>query len=142
MQQITTIARAIAILALGAALAACVGTAGGAQPTPVAPSVDAARADEIATNAFAALNSGDYATWSRDWSDTMKGAIDAEAFRQFRDGVAANVGAYVSHGRPVLSSTKPGTFRWTFAVTFERGEASIAFAFLDGSTVVDGVFID
>lgn len=141
MQRITDIARSIAILALGATLAACAGTAGGAQPTP-APTVDAARADEIASNAFAALNSGDYAAWSRDWSHTMKGAIDATAFRQFRDGIAANVGAYVSHGEPVLSSTQQGTYRWTFRVTFERGEASIAFAFFDGSAVVDGVFVN
>lgn len=146
MQQITRIGRYVAALALASALAvtiaACAGTADGANPTPAAPSVDATRVTEIADVAFPALNSGDYVAWTAAWSDAMKGAIGREAFEQFRSGVIANLGAYVSHGEPTLSSVKSGTYRWTFEVTFERGTGAIAFAFYDGSTVVDGIHVE
>ncbi|HEU0236131.1 MAG TPA: alpha/beta fold hydrolase [Candidatus Limnocylindrales bacterium] len=146
MQQITRIGRYVAALALATALAttiaACAGTADGANPTPGAPSVDATRVTEIADVAFPALNSGDYAAWTAAWSDAMKGAIGPDAFEQFRSGVIANLGGYVSHGKPTLSSVKSGTYRWTFEVTFEKGTGAIAFAFFDGSSVVDGIHVE
>lgn len=146
MQQITRIGRYVAALALAttlaAGVAACAGTADGANPTPAAPSVDATRVSEIADVAFPALNSGDYAAWTAAWSDTMKGAIGPDAFEQFRSGVIANLGAYISHGEPTLSSVTAGTYRWTFELTFERGTGAMAFSFVDGSTVVDGVHVE
>jgi hypothetical protein len=44
-----------------------------------------AQAAEIAENALQAYNAGDYAVWSRDWSDAMKAAIKERDFMAFRE---------------------------------------------------------
>ena len=133
--------RWIAFAIVGAGLT---GLAAACSPTSAAPTgaplVSEARATEIATNALEALNAGDYAGYSRDWSETMKAAIKEQDFLRFRDAVLANVGHYVSIESVARSSVKPGTYRYTFTVRFERGSSTLAFGFRDGGTKVEGVF--
>lgn len=131
---------AAGLLVLGLLVAAC-GSAPATSPAPT-ETVDEARATEIASAAFEAFNAGDYAGWSRDWSTTMKTAIPEDAFRAWRASAVEQLGSYVSLGKPTRSSKQPGTTRWSFQVTFERGTASIGFAFVDGRAEVEGVFVE
>lgn len=125
------------LLVLGALVAACGGAPAGSPAT-----VDQARAVEIATDAFEAFNADDYAGWSRDWSTTMKSAIPEADFAAWRTSAFEQLGRYVSLGMPTRSSRKSGTYRWSFPVTFERGTASIGFAFVEGRGEVEGVFVE
>ena len=128
------------LVALALLVAACAAT----PPAPPAQpqTVDQARATEIASVAMAAFNEGDYAGWSRAWSPTMKSAIPEDAFRAWRSSAVEQFGAFVQLGTPTRSSRRPGTYRWSFPVTFERGSAVIGFAFADGRDEVEGVFVE
>jgi hypothetical protein len=131
------LARTVAAIALAAAaLAACTPTS--AAP-PAEPAVDAARATEIVERAFRGYNDGDYATWTADWSTAMTDAIKEADFLAAREQLMATYGRYVSAGAPTLSSKVPGTYRWTFPVTFEKRAGTFWVAFYDGSSSVDGV---
>ncbi|MDP3046958.1 MAG: hypothetical protein Q8O07_05710 [Chloroflexota bacterium] len=44
------------------------------------------------SNMMAGLQSGDYAAFSRDFDDAMRGALPAEKFPAFRDDVRAKIG--------------------------------------------------
>lgn len=130
----------LALAALGIASATV-----GRPPEAVEPqhvAVDANRATEIANGAFAAFDVGDYVGWSRDWSDAMRSAIPEEAFQGWRSSVLEQLGRYVSLGTPVLTSRQPGTYRWSFPVTFERGTATIGFGFTESGDEVEGVFVE
>jgi hypothetical protein len=120
-------------------LAGCAPAQG--SPLPSGVLVTEADAIEMAGSALTALNDGDYDGWSEHWSDAMKSAIGEDAFLGFRDQVLATNGAYRSIADVTLSSVEPGTYRYTFTVAFERGEAEIAFAFVDGGHLIEGVFV-
>jgi len=104
--------------------------------------VDEARATEIAAQALEAFNAGDYDGWSRDWSEAMKEAIDADAFTAWRAAAMEQLGRYVSLGAATRTSRSPGTYRWTFTVRFEKGEAPFGFAFAGEGQQVEGVFAE
>jgi hypothetical protein len=130
------------VLILGLLLAACSGAAPSEAPSDSTPAVDESRAVDIATDAFTAFNEGDYSGWSRDWSDAMRSAIPQEAFEAWRASVLDELGRFVSLGIPERSERQPGTYRWSFPVTFERGAATIGFAFAGGGNRVEGVFVE
>lgn len=132
-----SIVRILAITALTAALTAC-GTAGAA-PATSEPPVDEATATAIATNALGGYNSGDYATWARDWSTLMTGAIKEADFLAFREQLIARTGRFVAIESVAYRQSKPGVHRYTFSVRFERLTAPVWFAWLDGSQKVEGV---
>ena len=63
---------------------------GGSAPEGEATSVlSQEEATAIVENAMQGLADGDYAAWSRDWSDTMKSAIPEKAFLDYRSQVTA-----------------------------------------------------
>jgi hypothetical protein len=131
---------AIVALALVAATAAACGTGAAAQPSvPASPQVDAAAATAIAEQALDAFNTGDYANWSAHWDESMTSAIDEAAFLAAREELMATTGRYVAHDAPTLSSHVPGTYRWTFPVTFERQAATFWISFRVDSPLVVGV---
>lgn len=126
----------LAVLALIAGIASgCDGEA-----TPVESPVSEEEAMAIAENALAAFNSGDYAAWSRDWSETMRTAIDEAAFQSFRDQYHEELGDFVSirdaTGAP---GNDAGTYRWTYDVEFQNMDYTVWFGFKDGSKQVEGV---
>lgn len=133
----TRISIAIGLLALSLAIGACASASADAPAT-----IDEARATQIAKGAFEAFNDGDYAGWTRHWSGTMKSAISEEAFGAWRSDAMAQLGRYVALGTATRSSRQAGTYRWSFAVTFERGQASIGFSFANGRDEVEGVFVE
>jgi hypothetical protein len=111
-------------------------------PTPATspiPSVEEAEATAMARNALDAFNAGDYAAWSRDWSDTLRAAINESAFLAFREQTVARLGKYVSIEDTTLTSVKAGTHRWVFTVRFEQATATLSFGFVDGRTAIEGV---
>lgn len=82
---------ALFVLLLIAVLAAACGSAP-ADDGKVTSVLSEAEATAIAENALNALNSGDYAAWSHDWDDSVKGAINEEAFPQYREQALAQTG--------------------------------------------------
>ena len=127
------------VVIVSLSLAACGASAdAGAAPSP---SVDEATAVEMARNALEGFNARDYVAWSRDWSDTLRSAIDESAFLAFHDQAVAQLGAYVAIEDAVLTSVKPGTHRWVFTVRFDRATATLSFGFVDGRTEVEGVML-
>lgn len=128
--------RWIAALLSGAVLlAACGGTS-----NPVRSPVSEDQAIEMADNALQAFNAGDYAGWSQDWSETMRSAIDEQAFLAFREQAQAQLGDYVAiksaAGAPGETA---GFYRWTFQVQFEQADYGIWFGFKEGSSLIEGV---
>lgn len=116
-------------------LAAC-----GGNSAPVASPITEAEAVEMAENALEAFNRGDYAAWSRDWSQTMKSVIDEKAFLSFREDYHDTLGDYVAiTGVAGAQGKASGTYRWTYDIAFERGEYRMWFGFKSGSPLIEGV---
>jgi hypothetical protein len=102
--------------------------------------VTEAQALEMADSALQAFNDRDYAAWSRDWSETMKAAIDEEAFLSFRDEYHAELGNWTGISNAVGGpGAAAGSYRWTFDLDFENGPYRMWFGFKEGSPLIEGV---
>lgn len=87
-------------------------------------------ATSIAENALHALNSGDYAAWSRDWDDTLKGAINEDAFLQYREQALAQTGQFESILSVELApSPRADSIRWVFTCQFEKARVRFIMAY-------------
>lgn len=110
------------------------------EPAAIDSPVTEEEATEMAENALGAFNEGNYASWSRDWSDEMKAAIGEDAFLAFRDQAHAQLGNYVAITDVTGSEGgDPGTYRWTFDVEFEKGPYTMWLGFKEGSKLIEGV---
>lgn len=97
-------------------------------------------ATEIAENAMQGLANGDYAAWSRDWSDTMKGAIPEKAFLDFRKQVTGQYGQFVSIESVIMEpGKKQGYVRWAALCNFENGKVKFNFSFENDGRLIEGV---
>ena len=98
------------------------------------------RIGAMAENALEAFNTGDYDVWTRDWSEVMRSAIDAEAFHAFRSQFHTSLGDYVAirgvEGGPGADS---GTYRWTFDVEFDKASYKMWIGFREDSPLIEGV---
>ncbi len=89
-----------------------------------------AEAIAIAENALNALNTGDYAAWSRDWDDDLKGAINEEAFLQYREQALGQVGQFQSIlSAEMAPSPRADSVRWVFTCQFEKAKIRFIMAF-------------
>lgn len=89
-----------------------------------------AEAKAVADNALSALNTGDYAAWSRDWDDALKGAISEDAFLSYRDQVLGQVGPYQSILSVEMTPSKNAdSVRWVFTCQFEKAQIRFIMAF-------------
>ncbi len=134
-QSVRRLAVGLTIVVLLSTVGAC-----GEGATPIDSPVTEEQVTEMADNALKAFNTGDYAAWSRDWSGTMKAAIDEDAFSAFRDQFHAALGEY----RRITAVTgsegsASGTYRWTFEVEFENAPYRMWFGFKEGSPQIEGV---
>lgn len=87
-------------------------------------------ATAIAENALNALNTGDYAAWSRDWDNDLKGAINEEAFLQFREQALGQVGQFQSIlSAEMAPSPRADSVRWVFTCQFENAKVRFIMAF-------------
>ncbi len=140
------IAKTIRTLTLFALAGLILSTAacGAAAPAPTGPVTSAlteAQAREMGENAFQAINSGDYAAWTRDWSDAMKAAIPAKDFQAWREQLVQTQGQYQSLLAIELQPGKdPRFIRWIYTLQFEKGKGHITFSLLQDGSKIDGVF--
>ena len=100
--------------------------------------------DEASTlidNALQALNTGNYAAWSRDWADDMKAAIKDEDFQSYRDQVVAQYGQYVAlESIEIQPGSQADRVRWVVVADFEKGKIKYTFSFLPDGKQVKGIF--
>lgn len=117
------------VLLLVAVIASACGSAP-AETGDVTSVFTEAEAIAVAENALTALNSGDYAAWSRDWDDALKGAINKDAFLSYREQVLAETGQYQSILSAEMTPSKnAGSVRWVFTCQFENAQIRFIMAF-------------
>jgi hypothetical protein len=135
---------AIAVLLLmvaGCTTAPAGQTATASSTEPVTSTLSEEQATGIAENALQAYNAGDYAAWSRDWSDTMKGAIKEANFLSFREQLMESHGRYQSiASMELMPGQNPGFVRWVAIANFERGQVRFGFGFPENGSQIEGVF--
>jgi hypothetical protein len=128
------------ILLIVAVLTAACGTS--AVPQGEAVSVlTKEEATSMIDNAMQALNTGDYATWSRDWDNDMKTAIKDKDFQSYRDQVLAQYGQYVAlESVEIQPGLQKGNVRWIAIADFEKGKIKFSFGFPNDSRLIKGIF--
>jgi hypothetical protein len=125
---------ATTIVALTLSLLAC-------GPTEVRSVLTQAQATEMAEHALAALATGDYSGWSRNWSPSMKATVDEAGFRAFRDGVLDGYGRFVElESVQLVAGRSRGFVRWNAIARFERGRIQLGFGMRSDGTQIEGVF--
>jgi hypothetical protein len=130
----------IAIVLLLITVVACGQTPGSAATQPATSKLTREQATAIAENALEAYNNGNYAAWSRDWSDTMKNGIKEPDFRLFRDELLRSKGKYVSIAGLELTKAKTAGFvRWVVTGNFEQGQVRFNFVFKQDGDKIEGV---
>lgn len=114
---------------------------GGSAPEGEAVSIlSQEEATAIVENAMQGLADGDYAAWSRDWSDTMKSAIPEKAFLDYRSQVTAQYGQFASiESVTVEPGKKQGYIRWAAICNFENGRIKFNFSFENDGRLIEGV---
>lgn len=130
----------IGLMALLVAVVACSGRGNTANQSPVSVFTQA-QAAELAENAMQGFATGDYAAWSRDWSEGMKGAVAEDTFLAYRQEVISTMGAYQSiESVTIAPSTTEGYVRWVVVANFEKGQMEFAFSFRQDGRLVEGIF--
>jgi hypothetical protein len=117
------------VLLIAAVFASACG-GGPANASPATSILTQAEATAIGENALTALNSGDYAAWSRDWDDSMKSAVNEDAFLAFREQVIQQVGQYQSILAVEMTPSKNAdSVRWVYTCQFEKAKVRLIMAF-------------
>jgi hypothetical protein len=99
------------------------------------------QATKLAENAMNGFKEGNYAAWSRDWTDAMKGAIKEADFLSYRQQVIANYGEYQSIASiEKLPGENKGYVRWSVIANFEKGQIRFNFGFKEDGKLIEGVF--
>lgn len=129
------------LLTLAVLAAACGAPSG---DTPQGEAVSALTQQEATTmidSALQALNTGDYATWSRNWDGDMKAAIKEADFQEYRNGVTAQYGRYLSlESVEILPGLGEGYVRWVSIANFEKGKIKFTFGLLNEGRQIKGIF--
>ena len=98
-------------------------------------------ATTLIDSALQALNTGDYAAWSRDWAGDMKAAIQEADFQNYRQQVVAQYGQYIAlESIEIQPGTNADRVRWVVVASFENGRIRYAFSFLPDGRQVKGIF--
>lgn len=123
---------------------AVIATACGAPASPKGEAVSVVSKEEATSmieNALQAINSGDYAAWSRDWDQDMKAAIKEKDFQAYREQVLAQYGQYVSlESVEMQPGINKGNVRWIAIADFEKGKIKFSFGFPNDGRLIKGVF--
>lgn len=130
------------VLLIVAVLAsACEGSASDALQGEAVSALTQAEATAMIDSALQALNTGDYATWSRDWDDAMKAAIPDSAFQEYRNQVVAAYGQYLLlESVEIQPGLQKGNVRWVAIANFEKGKIKFTFGFPNDGRQIKGVF--
>jgi hypothetical protein len=130
------------VLLIVAAITAACGSAPADFPRDKAESVlSQEEASSLIDSALQALNTGDYAAWSRDWADDMKAAIKDKDFQSYRDQVVTEYGQYLAlECVEMQPGSQADRVRWVVVAGFEKGKIRYAFSFLPDGKQVKGIF--
>lgn len=124
-----------------AVLASACGSTGNTPQGEATSVLTQEEATSMIDSALQALNTGDYAAWSRDWDNDMKAAINDAAFQEYRSQVTAQYGKYVSLGPVEMQpGVQNGNVRWVAIADFEKGRIKFSFGFPADGRLVNGVF--
>lgn len=117
---------------------------GSASKAPQGEAVSVLTQQEATTmidSTLEALNTGEYTTWSKDWDDDMKAAINDEAFQEYRKQVVSQYGQYVSlESVQIQPGLNKGNVRWIAVANFEKGKIKYSFGFPNDSRLIKGIF--
>jgi hypothetical protein len=100
--------------------------------------------DEVLTltgEILTAMDAGDYAAFSRDFSDEMLDAFTEDQFTQLRDLLQSNSGNFVSTGKLSLSNKQEFAL-YRIICTYELEDVVVTIVFKVDGTQVDGLFFD
>jgi len=98
-------------------------------------------ATSMIDSALQALNTGDYAAWSKDWADDMKTAIKDPDFQDYRQQVVTQYGEYVAlESIEIQPGQNADRVRWVAIADFEKGKIKYTFSFLPDGRQVKGIF--
>lgn len=135
--RLTTLFIVLVVMVLASACGSAANSPQG-EPKSVLTQEEAA---SVIDSALQAINSGDYAAWSRDWDNDMKAAINDAAFQEYRSQVTAQYGKYVSLGSVEMQpGVQNGNVRWVAIADFEKGRIKFSFGFPADGRLVNGVF--
>ncbi len=129
---------------LGAALAAAVLFAGCGLSESDVP-----YASNMVDNMIAGIETGDYAAFSRDFSDTLKKAMDEDAFAALAETLSSTVGDYESKSFSQAADSKKDDIDYTVVVykaKFSNEDAdvlmTVSFSGAQGSKKIEGLFFN
>jgi hypothetical protein len=98
-------------------------------------------ASVLIDSALQALNTGDYAAWSKDWAEDMKAAIKDADFQEHRRQVVTQYGEYVAiESIEIQPGQNADRVRWVAVADFENGKIKYTFSFLPDGRQVKGIF--
>jgi hypothetical protein len=117
---------------------------GSASTVPQGEAVSVLTQDEATSlidSALQAINTGDYAIWSRDWADDMKAAIKDPDFQAYRQQVTSQYGQYLAlESIEIQPGQNADRVRWVVIASFEKGSIKYSFSFLPNGRQVKGIF--
>ncbi len=129
------------VLWIVAVLASACGTASKAPQGEAVSALTQEEATAMIDSALQALNTGDYAMWSKDWDNDMKAAINDEAFQGYRKQVVAQYGQFVSlESVEIQPGLNKGNVRWVAVANFEKGKIKYSFGFPNDGRLIKGIF--
>ena len=110
---------------------------------------DVAYADDMAENMLQGLSQNDYAVFSRDFSDTLKGGIDETAFAAMVEQISPVIGTYESKSFSQAADTTQNDVTYTVVVykaKYSDEDAdvlvTVTFGGEEGSKKIEGVFFN
>lgn len=112
---------------------------GCAAPKPAA--LTDAQVVEVAENILLALDTSDYAAFTRDFSADMLAAFTEDQFTQLRDLLQNASGNYLSMHAPRLSNSR-GYAIYRFPCKFDNEDVIVTITFSIGGDKVEGLFFD
>ena len=106
----------------------------------------AAYADPATENILIAMNNEDYASFSKDFDDTMKSELSEDVFGDFLAAVNGQVGDYIANSKNVTGfNTENGITNAHYIIDFESMEdvaLDVVFQKIDGKMMVIGLWFN
>ncbi len=117
------------------ALAAC-----GPQATAAVSEADVTT---LAEEKMQALNDGDYATFTADFSDVLVGAIPEDSFQDLRETILGASGRFESvTGLRLTNAKTPGYVNYSITCQFEEEEVLLTLVYAVDGEQVEGIFFN
>ena len=95
----------------------------------------------ITANILAALDSGDYSGFTRDFSDEMLAAFPEDEFAQLRTLLITSSGNFVSTGKLNLSNQEEFAI-YRIRCTYQQEDVVVTVVFRIDGMLVEGLFFD